>query len=304
MTSCPNCGRDLRPGAKFCGVCGHPTPSPSGRYLPTAGANVQGIAARQSGLLLEDGRLIFLSLPRMIVGRAASCDIVLPYDTVSQRHAEITNSGATYAVKDLGSTNGTWVNHNRVSEAVTLTDGDEVMFGRVPCIVQNAGGGTRVVAREHLPVVPAAISPHPVVAIPVGAPSPLLAPPPDMADIQLNQWKNAPQVEGKILDIQGPFMEKKGKMGGKVLAAIGLAMVAAPLAWLPFAADRNEIAVRFLRVQDVHTQRQISVKMLGDPTGAVQLGDVVAVWGKRAGGDLIVHMLYNYMTQTHIQCRG
>jgi len=294
----------LRPGAKFCGVCGHPTPVLTGARLPTAGNNVQGLAAGQSGLVLEDGRLIILSLPRMIVGRAAGCDIVLPYETVSKRHAEITNNGVIYAVQDLGSTNGTWVNQTRISGTATLNAGDEVRFGHVLCIFHSAGGGTHVVAREYLPVVPAAIPPHPIVAAPVGVPSPLLAPPPDMADIQLNQWKKAPQVEGKILDIQGPFMEKKGKMGGKILAAIGLAMVAAPLAWLPFAADRNEIAVRFLRIQDVHTQRQVSVKMLGDPTGAVQLGDVIAVWGKRAGGDLIVQMLYNYMTQTHIQCRA
>lgn len=63
------------------------------------------------------------------VGLDASCDICLPGDTyISTCHAEISFRQGQYEVRDLSSTNGTFVNEARVGEAV-LRDNDRLRFG-------------------------------------------------------------------------------------------------------------------------------------------------------------------------------
>ena len=51
-----------------------------------------------------------------ILGRSSKCDLVLRNDTVSRRHAEITVRGTTLIVRDLGSSNGTFIEGRRVVE--------------------------------------------------------------------------------------------------------------------------------------------------------------------------------------------
>jgi hypothetical protein len=229
-----------------------------------------------------DGRAFALAAPLTIVGRVTGCDVVLSNDTVSSHHAEISIDGHTYTVRDLGSRNGTWVNGRKIATECPLSPGDRVAFGQV------------VGPQDPRTAVPPS---------PWGGPSPLTAPPPDELEVALRTWDKAPQAEGKVLDVTTPVMEKKGNMGGKVAAAVGLALIAAPLAWIPFAIDRNEVPVRFLRIQDTHTRRQVSVKMIGDPSGAITVGDVVAVWGVQADGDLVMQAAYNYTTGAEIRLR-
>jgi hypothetical protein len=62
------------------------------------------------------------------IGRSASCDLVLPDDSVSRRHAEIALRGGVCVVRDLGSCNGTYVNGRAVTRA-RLRRGDELMLG-------------------------------------------------------------------------------------------------------------------------------------------------------------------------------
>jgi hypothetical protein len=65
----------------------------------------------------------------MIVGRVPSADLYLDDEQVSRLHAQITRTGGTFAVADLGSTNGTLVNGQRVSRAF-LRDGDRIQIGQ------------------------------------------------------------------------------------------------------------------------------------------------------------------------------
>lgn len=64
------------------------------------------------------------------VGRGADNDLVLPDDSVSQNHAEIREQHGVYFIFDLGSTNGTFVNRNKVSLS-PIQAGDMVHFGLV-----------------------------------------------------------------------------------------------------------------------------------------------------------------------------
>jgi EAL domain-containing protein (putative c-di-GMP-specific phosphodiesterase class I) len=61
------------------------------------------------------------------VGRRSGIQLTLASDLVSKDHAEIVGDGDRLAVRDLGSTNGTFVNHERVDEA-ELVEGDILHF--------------------------------------------------------------------------------------------------------------------------------------------------------------------------------
>jgi len=303
LLNCSHCGHPLRPGARFCNICGEsvrPLPQVAQSVSPSAPAG----GSLAASLVAADGRTFPLAAPLTIVGRTAGCNVVLPHDTVSSHHAEIITDGHTYAVRDLGSRNGTWVNGRKIATECPLSPGDRVAFGQVVCTFQEPGRSTQAIDETHLATMVGPQDPRTAVPpSPWGGPSPLTAPPPDELGVELRTWDKAPQAEGKVLDVTTPVMEKKGNMGGKVAAAVGLALIAAPLAWIPFAIDRNEVPVRFLRVQDTHTRRQVSVKMIGDPSGAITVGDVVAVWGVQADGDLVMQAAYNYTTGAQIRLR-
>jgi adenylate cyclase len=64
------------------------------------------------------------------VGRAATSDLSLQDPTVSRRHAELELAGAGVRVRDLGSTNGTYLNGVRIIDALA-TPGSRVAFGKV-----------------------------------------------------------------------------------------------------------------------------------------------------------------------------
>lgn len=52
------------------------------------------------------------------VGRGKSCDITIPGTHLSRKHAEITIEGSQLRIRDLGSSNGTFVNDERVNDAL------------------------------------------------------------------------------------------------------------------------------------------------------------------------------------------
>lgn len=64
---------------------------------------------------------------KMLIGRGVDCDIQVEDENVSRMHAELYIEGDKYHIRDLGSTNGTYVNSRRVVETA-LEDGDLVML--------------------------------------------------------------------------------------------------------------------------------------------------------------------------------
>jgi hypothetical protein len=64
------------------------------------------------------------------VGRAPGCGVVLADDTfVSQVHARVFRRNREVLVEDLGSTNGTFVNGDRIDKTTRIRRGDTVQFG-------------------------------------------------------------------------------------------------------------------------------------------------------------------------------
>ena len=66
--------------------------------------------------------------PVMIVGRVESADLTVPKGDVSRAHAELSKSAEQLKVRDLGSTNGTFVNDRKV-ESQALHHQDVIRVG-------------------------------------------------------------------------------------------------------------------------------------------------------------------------------
>ncbi len=91
---------------------------------------------------------------QIVIGRSSELDMVLVEDMVSRKHARITVNGAgQISIEDLGSTNGTFVNGEKVKQA-TLKEGDRILIGTsiLKLIQQGVGAGEvdAAVARQRL----------------------------------------------------------------------------------------------------------------------------------------------------------
>ncbi|MEP6992404.1 MAG: GAF domain-containing protein, partial [bacterium] len=67
----------------------------------------------------------------LIVGRAPTCDLPVFDPTISRRHAELVAEGTAMRIRDLGSSNGTFVNGAKMDEGTAAPD-DLIAFGKVP----------------------------------------------------------------------------------------------------------------------------------------------------------------------------
>jgi Domain of unknown function (DUF4388)/Inner membrane component of T3SS, cytoplasmic domain len=65
---------------------------------------------------------------QLIIGRSSELDMVLVEDMVSRKHAKITIESGRISIEDLGSTNGTFVNGEKVKTA-RLKEGDRILIG-------------------------------------------------------------------------------------------------------------------------------------------------------------------------------
>jgi hypothetical protein len=117
------------------------SPAPSYPAYPQGGGGGGGYAgagagappgspgsARNARLVSSDGRTYPLSIGSTVIGRGDQANLRLPDVGISRRHARIDFDGAQVVLTDLGSTNGTSVNGQRVS-AVALNPGDMIQLG-------------------------------------------------------------------------------------------------------------------------------------------------------------------------------
>lgn len=91
-------------------------------------------------------------VPR-IIGRSPEADIQIPVSDVSRSHCEIVVSGKKVVIRDLGSSNGTFVNDRKIKET-SLKAGDLIRVGPVQFTMQIDGVPAKIV-----PLKPAAQAP-------------------------------------------------------------------------------------------------------------------------------------------------
>ena len=77
----------------------------------------------------NQGKIYNLSGTNIIIGRDFNADIVLNIPEVSRQHAQFKTEGGVFYLEDLGSTNGTFVNGQRLSTPHRMHDGETVMLG-------------------------------------------------------------------------------------------------------------------------------------------------------------------------------
>jgi two-component system, cell cycle response regulator len=78
---------------------------------------------------MDLGKKFNLNQPALTIGRSSKSDVQVDQESVSRSHAKIINTGKTIILRDLGSTNGTYVNDELIDEYV-LRDGDFIKIGR------------------------------------------------------------------------------------------------------------------------------------------------------------------------------
>lgn len=100
-------------------------------------------------------RSLPLKAHRVTIGRADDNDLILAQDaTVSRHHAVLEFVNDQWRIRDLGSSNGTFVNGNKVSGTATVNDGDRLIVGSSALSLvddldtDSAGGGKTVLVPE------------------------------------------------------------------------------------------------------------------------------------------------------------
>jgi pSer/pThr/pTyr-binding forkhead associated (FHA) protein len=116
-------------------------------YAPTGAVMVRrGLALRGSllpnrgrrnvvrQLVVTEGALTGTRIPLgsqpILIGRADDSTLVLTDDFASSRHARLTNRGGQWYVEDLGSTNGTYLDQQRVQGPLLINPGQPIRIGQ------------------------------------------------------------------------------------------------------------------------------------------------------------------------------
>ena len=75
-------------------------------------------------MMVEGGELDRIAKERFVIGRGKHCDFVINSGKVSREHAVIVRDAGEFFLEDLGSSNGTWFNKQRIKRR-KIEDGDE-----------------------------------------------------------------------------------------------------------------------------------------------------------------------------------
>ena len=92
----------------------------------------------------------YFTQSEILLGRDAHCDLPLPDDTVSVRHARLSYHHGQWWLEDLGSTNGTRLNNDKVSIPTVVINGDHVECGKASIII-NLGADANNPPTQRIP---------------------------------------------------------------------------------------------------------------------------------------------------------
>jgi pSer/pThr/pTyr-binding forkhead associated (FHA) protein len=140
-------------------------PAPAAPAPPAAPARTSAPQALAKFVIRsgpQKGERIYVKVPIVNIGRADYNDIVLADESVSSQHAKLTRREGIWILTDLGSTNGTLVDGERIEEDAPLAPGNFVRFGDVQLVFEptddnaavNAPKATRAIQAIKLPPPP------------------------------------------------------------------------------------------------------------------------------------------------------
>jgi ABC-type multidrug transport system ATPase subunit len=124
MKKCPACSADQAAGSKFCRQCGAALPEFEATVAMTA-TMIRRAPVRQA----FDIKALLARREKLVIGRAADCDIRLDHPSVSRYHARVEMVDGSVLVSDLSSVNGVTVGGVRAAEPTRLKEGDKVGIG-------------------------------------------------------------------------------------------------------------------------------------------------------------------------------
>ncbi len=148
---------------------------------PAANAPLATILVRSGQL---KGNRLPVRVPVINIGRADYNDLVLPDDSVSSAHAKMQRREGVWILTDLNSTNGSFVDGEKVQGEAMLSPGATLKLGDVSLLfdppaegdVGPGPGGTKVMGAINIPLAPAPpvspppAPPRPSISVPIGGP--------------------------------------------------------------------------------------------------------------------------------------
>jgi pSer/pThr/pTyr-binding forkhead associated (FHA) protein len=234
------------------------TPRPTGP-APAGAASAAGGGGPLANFLVRSGGLkgtrLIVKTPVANIGRADYNDLVIPDESVSTSHAKLQRREGVWVLIDLGSTNGTYVDGDRISADTPIAPGTLVRFGDVQLVFEPTddalgvakGGGTKVIESFKQPPpapapapapapppAPAPAAPPAAAAAPAvasAAPSPKPAAQPPKPALSPAPAKTPPRPGGPSKRPVAQAPQKKGKGCGSSAAVVVLA-ASALIYWL------------------------------------------------------------------------
>jgi pSer/pThr/pTyr-binding forkhead associated (FHA) protein len=198
------------------------TPPAAPQARSAAPAGVLGNFLVRAGAL--KGQRLVVKTPIVNIGRADYNDLVLPDESVSTSHAKLQRREGIWVLVDLDSTNGTFVDEERVQGETPIAPGTNVRFGDVALVFEPTddaagvakGAGTRMI--EVMKVAPSAPAPAP-------PPPPKAAAAPKAAPAPAPAAKPKPTVPKRPAAQPVAEQKRKGKGCGGSAAVLVLAVV-------------------------------------------------------------------------------
>ena len=151
---CNSCGHRNADDANFCSACGQALARAAGDpETITFHLDPEAVEAASSGapaatrgdlLVVTRGPNLGSQYPLEHVittaGRHPASDIFLDDVTVSRHHVEIERTADGYLIRDVGSLNGTYLNHHRIDADTAFVHGDELQVGRFKLLFVSGTG--------------------------------------------------------------------------------------------------------------------------------------------------------------------